>query len=539
MRAAAQRLMEWYHTNYWSPQSEYLKEMSSLCLSSDVRTSSSESTVLIPKEQQTEYHTDPDLPIFLEDSPTFNSLIKLSGSTFITEIFTPLFLCSVYSHDLPHGTVSMKIAVKSKKLRRTFELWWGRTLKIQESSSRFFGIICTRLFVGALDVLENGTEMTPRSPGVSSRVDIEWRLAVCESWIGKLFRQSVKQLIQAVNGRNSESERDAHIHEEIRNRFTQEIASRGGGTSGALRLRYNEMLCVLQRAGSAGKKKSGAALKWLEGLENVLCSVEMILDTDLLHSCVTLLSEEYKRIKSGSAEDEGEQGEGGVEGESDFDGSVHSGDDHDHDDISDGDHDSNDNDDGEDDDDVSKDEDVVAQSASTDQRVIPNIDINIRADDKEGERLIVDHALDNIVRDTSNRSDSNSGGGRGGLKRRREDDCMESSHSQVKAPSSPSSSSSSSSSGRQINMKNTPIDVNNSSNNNNNNNRKLTDNSNKKENVSKSIHQMNHKNTHKQTPRGWTVCSDHSAWPLGMLQGEALDGLGRCPLYLLTEVTGR
>ena len=178
----------------------------------------------------------------------------------------------------------------------------------------------------------------------------------------------------------------------------------------------------------------------MTGVQTCALPISMILDADLLHSCVTLLSEEYKRIKSGSAEDEGGQGEGGVEGESDFDGGVHSGDDDDDDGISDGDHDNNDNDDdndGEDDDDASKDEDVVAQSTSTDERVIPNIDINIRADDKEGEQLIVDHAIDNIIRDTSNRSDSNSGGGRGGLKRDRKSTRLNSSH--LRASRMPSS----------------------------------------------------------------------------------------------------
>ena len=545
MRAAALRLMEWYHSNYWLPQSEYLREMSSLCLSSDVRISSSESTVLIPKEHQTQYDMDPDLPIFLEDSPSFNSLIKLSGSTFITEIFIPLFLCSVYSHDLPHGTISMKVTVKSKKLRKTFELWWGRALKIQESSSKFYSIICTRLFVGVMDALEKGLETTPKCPGVLSRLDIGWRLAVCESWVGKLFKQNVKQLIEAVNGKNSELERDAHIHEEIKNRYRTESASRGGGISGALRLRYNEMLCVIR---SAGGKKSGAALQWMEGLENVLCTVEMILDADLLRSCVALLSEEYNRNSLGSAEEEegeregeeggeeDEEGDKGVDGESDFDGSIDSGDDNDED--SDG----NDDDRG-DSTGVMKDGRVVAneaESSSTVGRVISNSNITMDSEDE-------DHAPDDVVKNTSSSSGSSGGVGRGVLKRGRDDDLI--SHSKVQGHSTPVCQSSSSSSVSHINAKNTPTDVNNNNDNStssssssktdSHNTTSSTENSNKKANKSNS-HQTNaNKNTHKQTPKGWTVCSDHSAWPLGLLQGEGLDGLGRCPLYLLAEVKGR
>ena len=142
------------------------------------------------------------------------------------------------------------------------------------------------------------------------------RLAVCVSWVGKLLRQNVKKLIQGLNAKNSALVGDALMLAHVSNRYRQESANRGSGVSGALRLRYNELLHNTHRAvdvDAAEKKKNFLALRRLEGLEEALHYVEMMLSTDLLRTCVKLVCEEQETKRSRDTEDEhggGEEVEG-------------------------------------------------------------------------------------------------------------------------------------------------------------------------------------------------------------------------------------
>jgi hypothetical protein len=171
MRAASSRLIEWYFTNYWQPQSEYLKSVTSLCLTSNlsvrkdgahlIELSSKEERKLQQQQQRNGISND-TVPAL--ESTTFDSLIKGAGSTFVTGVFLPIFLCSIFDHDMPESTVIMRKAVKIKKTKKMCDFWWSRILKIQELNSVFFSTLSVRLSVTAVDSVMS-TYVTRRSYG--------------------------------------------------------------------------------------------------------------------------------------------------------------------------------------------------------------------------------------------------------------------------------------------------------------------------------------------------------------------------------------
>jgi hypothetical protein len=315
MRAASSRLIEWYYSNYWQPQSEYLKIVTSLCLTSNlsVRKVSAHLVELSSKEgrkvqqqqqlqqQRNGITSDTNIPL---ESPTFDSLIKGAGSTFITGVFLPIFFCSIFDHNMPENTVMMRKAAKMKKTKKMCDFWWNRILKIQELNSVFFSILSVRLSVAAVDSVMNKVNSSPQKvrkfPGGNlARFEVDWRLHVCRSWVEKLFVHSVNHIINSHKARKSVL--DIDISEEVRKNYWNQGSRSSSNVLSAVRSRI-ELL-----------EDQGGAITI-----EILSFAEMICNATGLSECVLAVLEEMKRqngLSDGNdsadgdaATDEGDEG---------------------------------------------------------------------------------------------------------------------------------------------------------------------------------------------------------------------------------------
>ena len=174
LRAAALRLVEWYHNNYWLPQSEYLKTTSLLCITAHLSVKKDNKNVTLN-----------------EDLQTFDSLVRSPGSTFFTEIFIPTFINSIYQYNLQetYDKIKKEENAKSREISKIFEFWWDRILKIQETNSKFFTILVLRLCMSIKDSFDK-TQIFPRGNATNDTLpkkQFQWRMHVCTSWLEKLL----------------------------------------------------------------------------------------------------------------------------------------------------------------------------------------------------------------------------------------------------------------------------------------------------------------------------------------------------------------
>ena len=126
-----------------------------------------------------------------EDLPTFDSLVRSPGSTFFTEIFIPTFINSIYQFNLQesYDKIKKEENAKSREINKIFEFWWDRILKIQETNSKFFNILVSRLCMSITDSFDKIQIFSRRKVNheILSQKQFEWRMHVCTSWLDKLL----------------------------------------------------------------------------------------------------------------------------------------------------------------------------------------------------------------------------------------------------------------------------------------------------------------------------------------------------------------
>ena len=126
-----------------------------------------------------------------EDLPTFDSLVRSPGSTFFTEIFIPTFINSIYQFNLQesYDKIKKEENAKSREINKIFEFWWDRILKIQETNSKFFNILVSRLCMSITDSFDKIQIFSRRNVNhdILSPKQFEWRMHVCTSWLDKLL----------------------------------------------------------------------------------------------------------------------------------------------------------------------------------------------------------------------------------------------------------------------------------------------------------------------------------------------------------------
>ena len=127
---------------------------------------------------------------FIEDLPTFDSLVRSPGSTFFTEIFIPIFINSIFQYNLleNYDKIKKEENAKLKEMNKIFLFWWDKILKIQETNTNFLSILSIRLSLAILDSIQimKTTPIGGATHGFLSRKEVEWRLYVCTSWFDKL-----------------------------------------------------------------------------------------------------------------------------------------------------------------------------------------------------------------------------------------------------------------------------------------------------------------------------------------------------------------
>lgn len=199
LRAASNRLIEWYYSNYWLPQSKYLEMVSQSCirlpLSKYDKDDSKNETLLnsIKEQKKLRYQqsqTEQSQQQPIEDA-TFDILIKTSGATFITELFIPLFMNSIHHTDSTNvnynGKNRKKMSMKNKMLKKQCDLWSARLIRIQEINKNFFTILSLHLCVSALESfsvneVSNDHELSSFKEDAS-----KWKVSVNQFWLDKLL----------------------------------------------------------------------------------------------------------------------------------------------------------------------------------------------------------------------------------------------------------------------------------------------------------------------------------------------------------------
>mmetsp|Transcript_11526 Transcript_11526/g.11166 ORF Transcript_11526/g.11166 Transcript_11526/m.11166 type:complete len:578 (+) Transcript_11526:116-1849(+) len=193
LRAASKRLIEWYYSNYWLPQSKYLEMVSQSCISlplSKYDNDESKSVTLLntTKEQRKSRHQQlktekEQLPI---EEATFDVLIKTSGATFITELFIPLLMNSIHTKLSSNGH-RIKTSMKNRMLKKQCDLWSARLIRIQEINKNFFIILSLHLCISTLDNMGIYDVSYDQDLLSDEKISSEWKVCVNEYWLDKLL----------------------------------------------------------------------------------------------------------------------------------------------------------------------------------------------------------------------------------------------------------------------------------------------------------------------------------------------------------------